>query len=46
MHRFEITGTDGDDAITPARVREIHRELRAKREAGRGESFVVLNGCA
>jgi hypothetical protein len=31
-----------DEAITPARVREIHRELLAKLEAERGERFWVL----
>jgi hypothetical protein len=30
------------DAITPERVREIHREQLAKLEAGRGERFWVL----
>jgi hypothetical protein len=30
------------EAITPARVREIHREQLAKLEAGRGERFWVL----
>jgi hypothetical protein len=32
------------EAITPARVREIHREQLAKLEAKRGERFWVLNG--
>ena len=32
------------EAITPARVREIHREQLAKLEAERGERFWVLNG--
>ena len=31
-----------DEAITPARVREIHRELLAKLEAERGDDFWVL----
>ena len=31
-----------DEAITPARVREIHREQLAKLEAERGERFWVL----
>jgi hypothetical protein len=31
-----------DEAITPARVREIHRELLAKLEAERGDRFWVL----
>ena len=32
-----------DEAITPARVREIHREQLAKLEAERGERFWVLD---
>ena len=32
-----------DEAITPARVREIHRELLVKLEAERGERFWVLS---
>lgn len=32
-----------DEAITPARVREIHRELLAKLEADRGDRFWVLS---
>jgi hypothetical protein len=35
-----------DEAITPARVREIHREQLAKLEAGRGERFWVLEAQA
>ena len=31
-----------DEAVTPARVREIHRELLAKLEAERGDNFWVL----
>jgi hypothetical protein len=31
-----------DQAITPARVREIHREQLAKLEADRGDRFWVL----
>jgi hypothetical protein len=31
-----------DEAITPARVREIHREQLAKLEAARGDNFWVL----
>jgi hypothetical protein len=31
-----------DEAITPARVREIHREQLAKLEAERGDRFWVL----
>lgn len=34
------------DAITPARVREIHREQLAKLEAERGERFWVFDGDA
>jgi hypothetical protein len=37
-----IEGVDPAEAITPARVREIHREQLAKLEAGRGERFWVL----
>ena len=33
-----------EEAITPARVREIHREQLAKLEAAQGENFWVLNG--
>jgi hypothetical protein len=32
-----------DEAITPARVREIHRELLAQLEADRGDNFWVLD---
>ena len=32
-----------DEAITPARVREIHREQLAKLEAGRGDRFWLLD---
>jgi hypothetical protein len=35
-----------EEAITPSRVREIHREQLAKLEAERGERFWVLNGDA
>ena len=38
-----IEEVDPAEAITPARVREIHRELLTKLEAGRGERFWVLN---
>jgi hypothetical protein len=37
-----IEAVSPDEAITPARVREIHRELLAKLEAERGERFWVL----
>jgi hypothetical protein len=39
---FEIEEADPAEAITPARVREIHRELLAALEAERGERFWVL----
>jgi hypothetical protein len=39
---LEIEEVDPDEAITPARVREIHRELLGKLEAERGEQFWVL----
>ena len=32
------------EAITPARVREIHRQQLAKLEAERGPNFWVLGG--
>jgi len=32
-----------EEAITPARVREIHREQLAKLEAERGDRFWVLD---
>ena len=35
-----------DEAITPARVREIHREQLAKLEAERGDGFWVLGSGA
>jgi hypothetical protein len=35
-----------DEAITPARVREIHLELLAKLEAERGDRFWVLSSVA
>jgi hypothetical protein len=34
---------DPDEAITPARVREIHRELLARLEAERGPHYWVLD---
>ena len=39
-------GGDPAEAITPARVREIHREQLAKLEAERGEGFWVLETVA
>ena len=39
---LEIEEVSPDEAITPARVREIHREQLAKLEAERGDSFWVL----
>jgi hypothetical protein len=41
---LRIEGVDAAEAITPARVREIHREQLAKLEAERGERFWVLDG--
>jgi hypothetical protein len=41
---LRIEEVDPADAITPARVREIHREQLAKLEADRGERFWVLDG--
>jgi hypothetical protein len=41
---LQIEEVDPAEAITPARVREIHREQLAKLEAERGERFWVLNG--
>jgi hypothetical protein len=35
-----------DEAISPARVREIHRELLAKLEAERGERFWIFDAGA
>jgi hypothetical protein len=37
-----IEEVSADEAVTPARVREIHRERLAKLEAERGERFWVL----
>jgi hypothetical protein len=37
-----IEEVNADEAITPARVREIHREQLAKLEAERGDRFWVL----
>jgi hypothetical protein len=39
---LQIEEVDPSEAITPARVREIHRELLGKLEAERGERFWVL----
>ena len=39
---LEIEEVEPADAITPARVREIHREQLAKLEAERGDRFWVL----
>jgi hypothetical protein len=39
---LQIEEVSPDEAITPARVREIHREQLAKLEAERGERFWVL----
>jgi hypothetical protein len=41
-----IEEVDPAEAITPARVREIHRELLAKLEAERGERFWLLDPAA
>ena len=40
---LQIEEVDPAEAITPARVREIHREQLAKLEAERGENFWVLH---
>jgi hypothetical protein len=39
---LQIEEVDPAEAITPARVREIHRELLGKLEAERGDQFWVL----
>ena len=39
---MQIEEVDPSEAITPARVREIHREQLAKLEAERGERYWVL----
>jgi hypothetical protein len=39
---LEIEEIDPSEAITPARVREIHREQLGKLEAERGDNFWVL----
>jgi hypothetical protein len=41
---LQIEAVDPSDATTPARVREIHRDLLAKLEAERGDRFWVLAG--
>ena len=43
---LEVEEVSPDEAITPARVREIHRELLAKLEAERGDRFWVLSAAA
>ena len=43
---LEIEEVEPDEAITPARVREIHREQLAKLEAERGDRFWVLGADA
>ena len=40
---LEIEEVSPEEAITPARVREIHRELLGRLEAERGERFWVLD---
>ncbi|PRY47635.1 hypothetical protein LY71_113137 [Geodermatophilus tzadiensis] len=40
---LQMEEVDPSEAITPARVREIHREQLAELEAERGENFWVLN---
>jgi hypothetical protein len=39
---LQVEEVDPSEAITPARVREIHRELLSRLEAERGERFWVL----
>jgi hypothetical protein len=39
---LEVEEVDPSEAITPARVREIHREQLGKLEAERGDNFWVL----
>ena len=43
---LEIEEVDPEEAITPARVREIHREQLSKLEAERGDRFWVLRADA
>ena len=40
---LQVEEVDPSEAITPVRVREIHRELLSKLEAERGEKFWVLS---
>jgi hypothetical protein len=40
---LEVEEVSPDEAITPARVREIHRELLTKLEAERGDRFWTLD---
>jgi len=40
---LRIKEVDRSEAVTPARVRQIHRELLAKLESERGPNFWVLN---
>jgi len=40
---LQIEEVDPQEAITPARVREIHRELLGRLEAERGEGFWLLS---
>lgn len=39
---YRVTWVDRAEAISPARVREIHREQLAKLEAERGPDFWLL----
>ena len=43
---LEIEVVDPSEAITPARVRETHREQLAKLEAERGDRFWILEEAA
>jgi hypothetical protein len=43
---LEVEEVDPSEAITPARVREIHREQLGKLEAERGDNFWVLETVA
>jgi hypothetical protein len=40
---LEVEEVDPAEAITPARVREVHREQLGRLEAERGERFWVLD---
>jgi hypothetical protein len=44
--RLAIEEVDPSEAITPTRVREVHRELLAKLGAGRADRFWVLEELA